>query len=494
MSDPFDAPPTPAAAAPNHLGAGGPSGGEPGVFGAPDLPDVPDVPVVTAADTPARARRSPAKLVGAIAGVAAIVAAGTFAVVRINDNSSAGGAATPVDVGHELIDALEHEDLLAVVDLLLPGERETFRDPLLRTLDHLKRLEVLDDSATAESIGGLDIHFSESSVVEHPTNVDDISTIELDGTVTASVDGAQVPIGSLLLDEAFGGERPDMDVAGQPEPAGSQRFAVVQEDGRWYLSLFYSIADAARGDAEIPAAGLQPVGADTPEGALDALLQSTAKLDLTSMLQVIDPTEAEALLRYAPMFLDDAQQALDGLDLDLAITDTSFTASGDGDRRSLTVDALTVTLTNPDSGDTKSLTYRDGCLSGDLLDLMGGEAKPVCMSDAGDGAIDQQVSDAIEQMGIGDPELATKLVNTIRDALADYEPSGIAVHEVDGRWYVSPLRTYYELFDDVLAALDAGELRAIIDDAKAFVHSMDVGSMFGDDPLDYTPINGDSSD
>ena len=87
------------------------------------------------------------------------------------------------------------------------------------------------------------------------TNVDDVSNIRITATGTASIDGDTVPIGQLLIDEAFGGDRPDLD----SEPQDSDvdwKLATVKSDGRWYLSAFYSIAENARnGGDDIPESG-----------------------------------------------------------------------------------------------------------------------------------------------------------------------------------------------------------------------------------------------
>ena len=62
------------------------------------------------------------------------------------------------------MDASSAEDALGVVDLLLPGERETMRQPLIDIVDNLKRLEIADSSASLDKIGGLDIAFENVQV------------------------------------------------------------------------------------------------------------------------------------------------------------------------------------------------------------------------------------------------------------------------------------------------------------------------------------------
>ena len=77
-----------------------------------------------------RRRRSKVAVGGAVVGVLALGAAGVFAAGQLSNNNT-GGAGSPEAVGMEMMSALEQEDMLGMVDLLLPGEREVFREPLI---------------------------------------------------------------------------------------------------------------------------------------------------------------------------------------------------------------------------------------------------------------------------------------------------------------------------------------------------------------------------
>jgi hypothetical protein len=427
-------------------------------------------------------------VIGAIVGVTALVAAGAFAVVKITGNDSDGGAASPSDVGTSLTTALDNEDFLGVIDLLLPGERDTFREPMIEYVDHLSRLEILSPDADLSKIGGLDIQFTDVTVREEPTNVADISNIYLSGSSTVSVDGDAVPLGDLLIDELFDGERPDMDTEPESSEFEDTRLTVVERDGRWYLSAFYSVAEQARTDAssdDIPETGVEPAGADSPEGALDQLFDAVSTLDLEGMIATLDPSEAEAMQRYAPLFLDEAQSELDDAGIDWSISDTAYTVTGEGSRRSVAVDALTFDATIADLGTIRA-ELADGCVTA-TADLDGQtEEVSWCTDDATDSVF--------EGMGIGDDEAAIRLFEVLDEAFADYEPGGVAVHEVDGAWYVSPIRSYFDIFNDLLGALDADELRDIVDAGSDFVDSLvdDFGDPFSDS-LDLPMDPGDDS-
>ena len=459
------------------IGSAAPNPGVPNPAGAdPTVPNptVPLPPVVTASvpvvnsPTP---RRSRGKVIGAIAGVGALLAAGTFAVVSISGNDSDGGASSPEAVGLQLFEALGNEDVLGVIDLLLPGERETFRQPVIDLFDNLRRIEVLDPSASLGKVGGVDFEFSDLQVNTESTGADDIVKVVVDGSVSSSVDGTKVPIGSLLIDEVFDGERPDMTMETQTDEVGAATFAAVERDGRWYLSLFYSVAEGGRGDSPVPASGVQADGADSPDGAVDQLLSALEGQDLAGIIATLDPTEAEALQRYAPLFLDEAQQAFRDAEITWSITDRTYTVEGSGSRRNVDIDSFTFQASSGNDDSSLSLKYADGCASFDI----DGETTSTCEADGG------QFGALIGDAGIADEEATQNLADAVERAFEGYSPQGIAVHEVDGQWYVSPIRSGFDFYNGILATLDKQEITDIIDAGGAFFDTLDV---FGSDMID----------
>lgn len=427
---------------------------------------VPEVAV--AGPPPGRSRK---KVIGAVAGVGALLAASTFAVVSVLGNDSAGGASSPEAVGRQLFEALGNEDVLGMIDLLLPGERETFREPVIDLFDNLRRIEVLDSSASLDRFGGIDYQFSDLEVTTEATSADDIVRVVVDGAVSFSVDGDKVPLGNLLIDEVFDGERPDMNMDEQSDEIGGTTLAAVERDGRWYLSLFYSIAENARGDRDVPAEGVQAKGADSPEQAVDQLLSALEAQDVEALIASLDPTEAEALQRYAPLFLDDTQQGFADAGIEWSITDRSYSVEGSGSRRHVDVDSFTFQASSAEDGSSVSIAYADGCAQVEFE----GDSVDTCAGGASD------VGTLLGDAGFGDEEAAQTFADAIEQAFAGYSPRGIAVHEVDGEWYVSPLRTGFDFYNDLLGALEKQELVDIIDAGRDFFGSVDL--LGGDEPI-----------
>lgn len=454
-------PPTTAAAAPS-------SGLQPDVSFRPELTFESTEP------SPSSTRRSRGAVVGIAAGVVALGAAGVFAVSEFTGGNT-GGAATPEEVGTELMTAIEAEDVLGMVDLLLPGERETFREPMIDLVSELTRLEVLSADASLSDLSGLDFELADEAVTVEPTNVADISNITMTASLTASLDGAQLPIGDFITDLA--GD--DFDPSELDEAPTTEDFdlsmAVVEDDGRWYLSVFHTAAEELRADSggeQIPAAGLEPRGGATPEGAIDALLDGVEQLDVGKVIASINPNEAAALQRYAPLFLGDVDGLAAESGLDWQVTNTSYTVEGDGSKRFVTIDELRIDGTFDDGFESTTFTAE---IKGDCLVIdAAGERVDTCE------LAEQNSGDLTSLEDIfGSSSDTTELVASFEDAFADYDPRGITVNEVDGVWYVSPIGTGFDQLLGFLGALDRAELDRIVDAVETFVDEFSLDDFIG---------------
>ncbi|MCU1395105.1 MAG: hypothetical protein JWM34_3533 [Ilumatobacteraceae bacterium] len=415
-------------------------------------------------------KRSRGKMVGALVGVLALVGAGTFAVTQISSNSSDGGASSAKDVGTKLVTALDGEDLLGVVDLLLPGERETLRQPMIDLASELTRLEVTDKSLDLNKVPGFDIAIANPKVAVDTTNADDISDVTVDGSATVTVNGKEIPIGKLLIDRVFNGDRPEVDSS--PKDSDFHvKFAAVEKSGRWYLSLFYTAAETARGDRDIPKRGVVAAGADTPDGALDNLIKAGADFDLDGVIASLNPNEAEALQRYAPLFTDSAQKMLDKNEAKVSITDSEYTVTGTGDTRQVAPTKLTIKVSA--DGHDGELTLDGKCLTGNY----DGTDVNTC---GGDQATDSSLDGYLNDLGLNSSPEFKKFVDDLRTSFSDFSMHGIVVNKVGGKWYVSPVGSTLELVLSVLRALDRDEIDTLINDGRDAFNSVLSGVFTGD--------------
>ena len=186
------------------------------------------------------------------------------------------------------------------------------------------------------------------------------------------------------------------------------------------------------------------------------------KLDLPSIIGGLNPNEAEALQRYAPIFLDRADAPAKDLGVAVTYSDATYTVTGSGDHRHVTIPSFKLTIEADDQDAT--VEVKDGC----AVITTGDRTVDSCESG-------KDITKAFDEAGLGDdatPEVK-QLVTTVQDAFADFEGTGIAVDKVGGKWYVSPIATGFDAINAVLGALDSGELQDIIDAAQ----QIDTGSI-----------------
>ena len=402
-------------------------------------------------------------MIGAVVGVGAILAAGTFAFTQLRSNAGDGGAASPQAVGEQLLQSIENEDALGAVDLLLPGERETFRQPLVELFSELGRLGVVEDKVNLNQVNGFDLTVDNPSVSVTDTNVNDISNVTVKGRIQTVTDGKKVPIGDLLIQEAFNGERPNLD---SDETSDLDlKFASVRKDGRWYVSLMYTAAESSRGSRDIPKNGVTPLGAKDPIAAVDNLFQSLSDLRLEDAIANLNPNEAEALQRYAPLFLDDAQRSVDKAGLVWSISDTEYSVSGEGDTRYVAIKALSFKAQVDGQQSTVDVTIKDDCITGSFGDTK----MHSCVGDLVDPT---NLAGLLDQAGITDDGAIGTLIKDVQSSFSDLSLRGITVKKVGASWYVSPIAAYFDVLLAELRALDRGELETLIADVRAVIASI----------------------
>lgn len=432
-------------------------------------------------DTAAPSRRRKGVLVAAVVTVLAVGGAATFAAVQIT-GGNAGGAGSAQEVGEQVLASIENEDLLGILDVLLPGERELFRQPAIDFVSELSRLEVLSPAADLAKIEGVDFSVTGGSVQVRETNAADITNLELSGEINADVDGEALPIGDLILDNAEGIELSDLDESESTEL--EMPLTAVEVDGRWYLSVFHTAAEAARSSLDpipdIPETGIEPSGGAQPEDALDELLDGIEQLDLSAIIAALNPGEAAALQRYAPLFIDDAQSALDEAPIELDFTQAEYTVIGEGSRRHASIDLLVAE--GSVDGSSFEVEYSDGCVN---VVAEGEEINSCELDEQLSGQEFEELDDMLSEGPVRD------LIDVITEAFADYEQPGVTLVRTDGSWYVSPIGTYFDQLLALARALDRSELDDLIDAASRAADSLFDDVFGGDDPFIDDPFADD---
>lgn len=305
-------------------------------------------------------RPSPRRRAAGIGGTLALLAgAAGIGVVAFNAASDGGGAGTPEEAVVLLLDAIEHEDVLAVLDVVDPAEVDSLKAVVDDITTTAQQLELLDESFSLDGIAGVDIATDGVTFRTDTLDADLAVVTATTGTATATFDPAAFPYGDILAEATDATAASDdpasptsatLDLAtGDP----AVMVATVERDGRWYVSISYTIAEYARRDAGVDAPSapaVEPVGFDSPEAAVQGLYDRLLAGDLTGAVATAAPGEGDALRRYAPLWLPGAEETLDREVADglaVQLDQVGFTVTGDGDHRTVHADSFVISGTVP---------------------------------------------------------------------------------------------------------------------------------------------------
>lgn len=443
----------------------------------PPPPPVGGETVALESETSVRSGGIGARLVAAVVGGLLLLGGVGFAAAQMGGDDGA-----PEDAVADMFAAIADEDVLGVLATLDPGERDTLTGPIEDLFTELERLEVVDDSFELTGIEGVDLEFEGLTFRSEPVRDDLVRVYLTGGTASYAFNTDELPIGDFLVDtfDRFGVEyrgiqESDSDTMDPAE--ADDTFIVVRDTGDgWRISLGYTAAEAARVQSGKPlpaeGAGLAPVGADSPEAAVDGFLRAVADLDVRGAVARLSPAEFAALQDYWPILVDDADLApLQDLPVDIELTELEMHSETDGDHGQVFIDAFGVDVVAEEF--TGGATVADGCIAlrGDAEEAIAEleMQSPICQED-----IEQLYEEAMEGMG-GPIDLG---------GFGSFEPGdfetpaiGISTTKVDGKWYVAPIRSYADLGIAVLQVIDREDLDAMVDAVEEFFGAF--GGMVG---------------
>ena len=419
-------------------------------------------------------------------GIVAVLGTAVFAGLSLADDGNA-----PEDPVRAMLEAVEQGDVLGALEQLHPGERDALRQPMTDLVDELNRLDVLR-GADLGDLSGIEVTIDDLELASERLGPDVAAVTVVGGRGSYRFAPAELPLGGFLRD-LIGDGLDESASAGEDVLATDDEddvIATVKSGGRWYVSIGYSVAEAARRDAGVPfdqlGDGVTPRGADSPEDAVRELVAAAQEVDVRRMVELLPPGELSALHDYAALFLDDAVAAADDargtFDLDVSELELDSDTSGDRARVFIRDVAFSARVGGG------SITYEDGCTT---TAMPGAEVFELCAGDdpeevlggmwSGGGMFGDLFGD------IEPPELS----------FADEQPPyGIATVRVDGTWYVSPTRTILDNLVETVRLFepaDLVELRRFVEDVigsftTAFtgLESLPTGPDLGDgwDPSD----------
>ncbi len=244
----------------------------------------------------------------------------------------------------------------------------------------------------------------------------------------------------------------------------------IEEDGGWHVSLAYTMAEAIRGESDTPlselGSGPDPVGGDDPEDVVRRMVDAAVELDAETAIALLPPDEMRALYDYAPLFLPELDQSVGQAREDgvwITVNDLQLSVDGDGSVRRVRFESYDIEMVDEYSSShvtydgecTTSTTTYDYSESIEFYDDYGSDTtEPTEQTDEyrycrGDEPDDDTYLGGLLDLGFF-------------SAVSEVEP-GLTVVEVDGRWYVSPVRSILDSMVEVLEAMSPEDIESFTD-------------------------------
>lgn len=429
-------------------GAGGSSA--PGPQSAPVPAWSADDVLVAGMATPGTRRRT-GRLLGAVAMAAVLVAGGAGTSMALAAGGG-GGASTPAGAVEDLLRAMGNSDVIGMMDDLAPGERNALAPGLEEIFGQLKRTGALSSGADLNDITGISVGFSGYQLSTRQVGPGIAAVTMTGGGVEGKLDASQLPLGTYFRALAIAATQDRARTGGGPV-SGTTLFGTTEVSGKWYVSIGYSYAlnilHSMGQPLAPPAERVLPVGAPSPQGAVRALFSSISDLDLQSLVSDLDPGELAALDTYAPLFLDRAQTALETIKSQVSIgftMPTMTTAQIPGGTMVKFGGRFAMRVDVPRAG--VSFDYAGGCYT----ITTAGQTRRHCQ--------DKSATSQIEHVLVQSMPPAVQPI--IQRLIVSPPDIGIVTSEVNGRWYVSPTRTYLQALNATLAELRPGDIQSLV--------------------------------
>jgi hypothetical protein len=372
------------------------------------------------------------------------------------------GAASPTEVAEKLVKAIEDSDVLGVIDLMHPGERELLQDAFLDGAKELDRLGVIKKSSESQSTKLSEFRIENLDIQERCI-ADDICNISLSGYISGDVDG-QTPLGEVFRNSsAFEDIETVEDLI--EEVTGSRdssiredfediTFTTIKFEGRWYASIGFTLAELIREDSSTLEndSGLLAFGKESPEEAVDSFFRAIEIFDVRGVVEQLDPREFSPAQRYAELFVKSLNRSIQD-----EISDTDF----DWDITKLTTEVV------KKSSSTAQVRIKDFSIRIEERDYYEGRTEiEIDVTHSGDDIrLLVSANGESEQYRLKDfinDEISKSIVES------DYEKflktfMSVTTHKREGKWFVSPVSSVLNTVLGILGYLEQDDVRRLLD-------------------------------
>ena len=407
---------------------------------------------------PRRSRRG--LIIGLVIALVVLAGGGVGTWFALSGNDS--GADTPTAAAMKLASSISNSDVVGVAESLAPAEAALFTDPISDVTNELKRLKVLDSSADPKALSGVQVKTENLTFDEAAAEqVNDHVTITklTAGTITITSDFSKLPLAKEFLDRAVprsarsakGADTETINIADEVRKSGQPvRIATVEVDGEWYPSLLYTIADYALSDAgqKWPATSIPAAGAASSNEAVKEMLQAALDADVKRVIELLPPDEMAVLHDAGPAIIDAIRDDAEPTGAKVLDLQTQSSPVNGGTRATLT----SLKFQDP-SGEEYSITKVGDCYAA----TGEGQSQRLCA--------DEFATQMEDKIGTSLPSAVTDVLRHLSSGILG-QGLGVITTEVNGKHYVSPLRTFVEQGMTVLRSLQPGDITALLNAAN----------------------------
>ena len=393
-------------------------------------------PYVAAPPAAPRSRR----LLGAVAVVLA-VGAGAFGVITL---SAGDGSDDPGVAVEAMFDAIDHEDVIGVLEALAPNERKILRPAVEETRAQAERVKVASPDLDLRKVAGIDLEVKGLTYTTERLG-DDVTAVDLTGgTISSATELDRLPLGSTVRRIVDRSQRRDggADDDGRSEgriELGGVRLVTTRSGGGWHVSALYSLAETIRLDQEEVGAvpdfgnGITTKGAADPEAAVREALAAAADLDVRRLIELTPAREAAVLHDYGALLVDAASEADESSGFQIQDLKLRTTDGPDGTK---VVSPASYRATQTDGSFVTTYAYDGTCTTTTFDD-------PDHQDGPGDGS-----TGGPEVLKVCDDDANGR--DTVLSPFAFFGLGGlgsqikVVTEQHDGQWFISPTRSVIE--------------------------------------------------
>jgi len=409
-------------------------------------------------------KRNLGVIITAVVVVLAIAAGVTIWLVSKKDSTTAvGGQANPRAAASDMLLSLSDKDVVGVGQQLDPAEAQLAKDMSGDIVGELKRLQIIRSDVPTDQLTGVKIkteNLTFDDAKQEAVN-DHVTIVKLTGgTITLTSGTGTAPFTDKIKKAAgsqlnqFTPKTQTVNIADEIKKNGGEpvRIATVKRGDKWYPSIFYTLADnwLVKAEKDNPdlksrdlATPIARVGGGSPEDAVTGLVDKASKGDYEGVVGMLPPDEMGVLYDYGKRMFAAGKLTKGATPSNLPkISDLKFTTTDvtggkkvslknatietDGKRTTITVDAAAGKMTVDQDGKKQEFT------GDNLLAQMTGSGRSTQMP----------------------PQVADMVKREFKQLLS----IGIVTTQVDGKWYVSPLRSFSGVVTTMLQGLQPADI------------------------------------